>query len=585
MSPKPSRLHIFGPVLAYDLVRTARRGNAVAHRCIYAVFLFIALYLVFVIQYPHAGTSIFFEGLPIENRELPRFAGNFFNAFLAVQLLAVLIVTPAYVAGAIAEEKQRRTLDFLLTTDLSNHEIVLGMLAARVANLLLLILTGLPVIGFLQFLGGVDPNLVIAGFAITVMTVLGLGCISILASVLHDRPFEAILISYLVMVPFAATFAMLGWSVLAGGAFHDAVGLSMLGGMLLFYAIYHGLVSWFCTYWAIWHLRDAYLGTIPGKPPRPRPERRPPPVVSAIEEVVHAVQRHRSTSNDASAEVFERPPRAPIGAHPMAWKELRTAVDFRVLAELRLGCIVARGLLLLLLIFLATLASMTSDGPLGQSVSPLTRGTTCFLMCLSLFVMAMNAAGRISREREQQTLEPLFTTPLDNLDILGAKWLAAVLCAWPFWCFLGAIWVMALIAGALNPLAFLMTSAAYVVYAACLATVGLWFSLVSRSTLRATLFTSLAAIVLVIGPGSFVKMFGVNSVRAAPTWDVLLSEHALIPPHALWTLSFHTGELLADDASRMEAICAALAGVHLYMLLTVIMWISLVRRLRAEPGA
>lgn len=164
MSPQRprERFRLFGPVLAYDLVRTARRGTAIAHRCLYAFLLFFALYLVFASQFPEVGFTELFAGFPIKDpkTEMPKFAAHFFNTFLAVQLFAVLFVTPAYTAGAIAEEKQRRTLDFLLATDLSSHEIVLGMLAARLANLSLLILTGLPVLGFLQFLGGVDPNLV-----------------------------------------------------------------------------------------------------------------------------------------------------------------------------------------------------------------------------------------------------------------------------------------------------------------------------------------------------------------------------------------------------------------------------------------
>ena len=79
------------------------------------------------------------------------------------------------VAGSIAEEKDRKTLEFLLATDLRNREIILSKLGARLANLLLFILTGLPILSILQFLGGVDPNLVLAGFAATFLTMAGLG--------------------------------------------------------------------------------------------------------------------------------------------------------------------------------------------------------------------------------------------------------------------------------------------------------------------------------------------------------------------------------------------------------------------------
>jgi len=47
---------------------------------------------------------------------------------------------------AIAEEKERKTLDFLLASDLRSREIVLGKLASRLAYLTLVLLTGLPLL-------------------------------------------------------------------------------------------------------------------------------------------------------------------------------------------------------------------------------------------------------------------------------------------------------------------------------------------------------------------------------------------------------------------------------------------------------
>ena len=106
--------------------------------------------------------------------------------------LPVTLLTPAYVAGAIAADKEKRTLEFLFATDLRNREIVLSKLGARLANLVLFLLAGLPILSFVQFLGGVDPNLVLAGFAATGMTMLGLAAVSILFSVICRRPRDAI---------------------------------------------------------------------------------------------------------------------------------------------------------------------------------------------------------------------------------------------------------------------------------------------------------------------------------------------------------------------------------------------------------
>ena len=127
---------------------------------------------------------------------MARFAELFFTRFLSVQLAMIFFFTPAYTATAIAEEKEQRTLDFLLATDLRSREIVLGKLASRLAHLVLFVLAGLPVLVLMQFLGGVDPNLALAGFAGTALTMLSLASLGILISAYVERPRSAIFITY-----------------------------------------------------------------------------------------------------------------------------------------------------------------------------------------------------------------------------------------------------------------------------------------------------------------------------------------------------------------------------------------------------
>src|SRR5262249_31427661 len=82
-------------------------------------------------------------------------------------------------------------------TDLRNREIVLSKLLSRLAMLTLIVLTGLPILSILQFLGGIDPNLLLAGFAGTFLTMFGLAGFSIFASVHFTTPRDEVLFSYL----------------------------------------------------------------------------------------------------------------------------------------------------------------------------------------------------------------------------------------------------------------------------------------------------------------------------------------------------------------------------------------------------
>src|SRR5579859_697026 len=129
-------MKLFGPLLTFDVIRLARKGRSFWLRCLYALALLGLLYLVY---------SEFFgrRGGRADVHDLPHFAEQFCTWFLVVQYVLVLVLTPALTCEAILEERQRRTLDCLLTTLLADHEIVLGKLAARLADVLLLLLTGL----------------------------------------------------------------------------------------------------------------------------------------------------------------------------------------------------------------------------------------------------------------------------------------------------------------------------------------------------------------------------------------------------------------------------------------------------------
>ena len=117
-----------GPLFWYELQRLPRRRLHL-WRVLYAGALLLGLVVVYLRTFP---------GLPplealANPGELDRagnaaFAETFLMAFLAVQQIAVIVLTPLYAAGSIADEKERRTFDFLLSSPLPHYQILLGKL-------------------------------------------------------------------------------------------------------------------------------------------------------------------------------------------------------------------------------------------------------------------------------------------------------------------------------------------------------------------------------------------------------------------------------------------------------------------------
>ena len=194
-----SWVQLFGPVLLFEMVRTGRRRRVFLVRAAYSLILLGILLVVYWSWFLDRRLTFWemMRGASLRAHDLAEFASSFFYVFMAVQFLTVVWLTPAYTAGAIAVEKERQTLDALLATDLRNREIVLSIYVSRLANIIMLILAGLPILAILQFMGGVDPNLVLAGFAAIGLTTISLGALGTVNSLYAKKPRDAVMRTYL----------------------------------------------------------------------------------------------------------------------------------------------------------------------------------------------------------------------------------------------------------------------------------------------------------------------------------------------------------------------------------------------------
>jgi ABC-type transport system involved in multi-copper enzyme maturation permease subunit len=199
-----------GPVFVLEWQLAARRWQLYAGRVAFLGFLLAALFAVWQTEAVQS---------PDPNQRLQANVGQvFFEALVSIQLVLVLLAAPAATAGAVCRDKARGTLTHLLVTDLSNTEIVLGKLAARLASVLGLVACGAPVLFLALLLGGIDPGALTAAVLITVGVAV-VGCaLALTLSVWGSRPYEVLLATYmawivaLLAVPLWAAFS--AWGVL-----------------------------------------------------------------------------------------------------------------------------------------------------------------------------------------------------------------------------------------------------------------------------------------------------------------------------------------------------------------------------------
>ena len=142
--------NFFGPIFVKDMAELSRHWRTYLYRCLFGTLLLVSLGVVYqdFLRYKHQR--------PGEVFPLALMAEQFFHTYLWVQYVAVLLLVPLLVSGAVAGEHEKGTLDLLLTTQLRNRDIYFGKLGSRLMSLVMLILSGIPIVAFTMLFGGVD---------------------------------------------------------------------------------------------------------------------------------------------------------------------------------------------------------------------------------------------------------------------------------------------------------------------------------------------------------------------------------------------------------------------------------------------
>lgn len=133
------------------------------------------IYLLILIAITAVAYYAIFAVTPIQNpQELQWRLQVFYRTLLYSLVILIVLIAPALTAGAIAFERERRTLELLLLTPLRPMQILVGKLIAPVAFLLLLLTLALPVLTVGILMGGATVGDLLATYALLVFSLLHL---------------------------------------------------------------------------------------------------------------------------------------------------------------------------------------------------------------------------------------------------------------------------------------------------------------------------------------------------------------------------------------------------------------------------
>ncbi|WP_097014259.1 ABC transporter permease [Anaerocolumna aminovalerica] len=114
----------------------------------------------------------------------------------AVEFGLVLFTVPALTAGSISGEREKQTLDILLTSKLTPMQVILGKLASSISIMILLAFSSLPIISLVFSIGGVTFLDLLEFMALIIITAIYIGSIGIFFSCLFKKTTAATVSTY-----------------------------------------------------------------------------------------------------------------------------------------------------------------------------------------------------------------------------------------------------------------------------------------------------------------------------------------------------------------------------------------------------
>jgi ABC-type Na+ efflux pump permease subunit len=509
-----------GPLFYHEMLLGSRRSRDYLFRWVYVGWLLLQL-----------GWLAFFDRILMwtgsVNQAYTAYLGRHFAEVFIPQHFALLaLVTPAFVASSITEEKTRGTLQYLLTTDLAPIHIIVGKLLGRIIQVCVLAIAGLPFFALLGAFGGIEPAVLVGLLVLTVYVAAGVASATFLAAVWARQTRDAVIGLYAVGIVAATVVYKVGGPleyfnpvVLLQPAL-DSPGLEgvrLLGRELVLSLLAWGGLTLACLGLAAWRLRPAYIKQLQaeGRPGKRR---------------------------------WWLPARPTVGDQPIRWKE-RHVEGLAPVPWLRfvprwLGILVTTGATILassaILYFnrlpgvtvsdLLGLATRLQVWQLARSIDWPGASDGFWLQCsLALNVFALLVAVRcscsVTGERERQTWEALLLTPLTVEHLIRGKlWGISQVS----YIYLAAYAIPALLLSLLGgpgavfwTVLFLLVTLLAMYY---LGGVGMWCSVRARGSWRSLLTTILVAylvailLYLVLIPAVFIVcliIFAVLSLTAS----------------------------------------------------------------------
>ncbi len=407
-----------GPVFTREAVTAPRRPKLYLSRAVYVIGLWVLMLTLWMV---FTGTQ------QVRNLgDLARFGHVLFLSLAALQMAVLLFFSALSTASAVALEKDRRTLELLLMTRLSNSELVLGKLLAAMLGVLMLLAAALPFFMLTVLFGGVSAGQVLRVFAVTLLSALAAGSLGSLLALWREKTFQTLALTVLCLLVWPGACEAVRWScadgtwqsfaataaspvhAIAGAAQPSAGFRGWLTDPVNVYLFVVAGAAVLLNALAIFGVRRWNPTREAARGPEEHPE-----VVSGAASGQIAREPYGQNAQATSLPGPDADVTRPVWDYPIIWREMRTWAYGRKVVFVRAAYVLLAAAALTALFLMAR-----SDGGITRYGATL---ATLPLFVLSLMLINAQGVTSLTNERDAKALDLLLVTDISAKEFVFGK--------------------------------------------------------------------------------------------------------------------------------------------------------------------
>ena len=322
-----------------------------------------------------------------------RFGATLLRILAPLQLSLAMLAAAMTSTVAVTSEKDRRTLELLLISRLSDGQLVLGKLAGSLLRVMLLLLAAVPVFVIASLFGGVTMPQLVRLFVVTVAAALAAASVATCIAFWKDTTFQALAIT---------TFALVAWVAIGevvAGRFGAAVGAQVSPARAVFAAITPTGGNTLLPFLAVAAALIVAANVV---------------AVSRVRawNTTQEARRQPEAAGGAARAVSAKRPSRVVWDNPVLWRVICSRAHGKALLLVRLAW---------LLLFAAAVAGIVAEArrprPDGLAVAV----AVVPMALASLLAVAAMAVTSITTERDRGALDVLLVTDLEPSEFVWGK--------------------------------------------------------------------------------------------------------------------------------------------------------------------